>query len=190
MCDCVCVCVCVSVCVCVCTHITKQEKKLHRLHFVWQKNKISEQSSCGLEFLLTLRAVPDNAFFQRSHRILKKGNCISSSAKAWWFVVVVQFLSGSYDHVRAKPTMHPAMRSHLNSSAWYSNLEYCIWPHMVSLKNEPHLLWSYSWTTYSARHGGREREREEASSQSDVYQTFSTGPWLTGLRLIAEHGGS
>ncbi len=33
----------------------------------------------------------------------------------------------------------------------------------------------------------RERERQEACSQCDVYLTFSTRPWISGLWLLAAH---
>lgn len=65
-----------------------------------------------------------------------------------------------------------------------SNLVYLIWPLIVSLKISSSISSAILKPLIVP-----ERGREEARSQCDVYLTFSTGSWLSGLLLLAEHIG-
>lgn len=88
--------------------------------------------------------------------------------------------------IRAKPTTHPGMYlSHLIYSA----------PHLPVLAL--YILFDLLTLIVSLKISSSISsailkplllpEREEAHSQCDVYLTFSTGPWLSGLWLLAEH---
>lgn len=100
--------------------------------------------------------------------------------RCWWDRVRTSFW------IRVKPTTYPGMYlSHLIYSATYSpvlslHISFDLLTLIVSLKISSSISSAILKPLLLP-------EREEAHSQCDVYLTFSTGPWLSGLWLLAEH---